>query len=38
VKTLGFDSLKDMYRGDPDFKDAYEACENIVLRNISQWI
>jgi hypothetical protein len=34
VKTLGFDNLKDMYRGDLDFKDAYEACENTVLRNI----
>jgi hypothetical protein len=38
VKTLGFDSLKDMYRDDPDFKDAYEACENPVLRDRSQWI
>jgi hypothetical protein len=25
VKTLGFDSLKDMYRDDSDFKDTYEA-------------
>ena len=24
VKTLGFDNLKDMYRDDSDFKDAYE--------------
>jgi hypothetical protein len=38
VKTLGFDSLKDMYRDDPDFKDAYEACENPVLRDRIQWI
>jgi hypothetical protein len=38
VKTLGFDSLKDMYRDDSDFKDAYEACENLVLRDRSQWI
>ena len=37
VKTLGFDNLKDMYRGDSDFKDAYEACENILLRDRSQW-
>ena len=33
VKTLGFDSLKDMYKADSDFKDAYEACENHVLRD-----
>jgi hypothetical protein len=38
VKTLGFDSLKDMYRDDLDFRDAYEACENPVLRDRSQWI
>jgi hypothetical protein len=38
VKTLGFDSLKDMYMDDLDFKDTYEACENLVLRDRSQWI
>jgi hypothetical protein len=32
VKTLGFDSLKDMYREDPDFRYAYDACENPILR------
>jgi hypothetical protein len=37
VKTLGFDSLKEMYRDDSDFKDSYEACENHVLRDKSQW-
>jgi hypothetical protein len=36
VKTLGFDSLKDMYINDSDFKDAYKACENHVLRDRSQ--
>ena len=38
VKTLGFDNLKDMYRDDSDFKDAYESCENLDLRDRSQWI
>jgi hypothetical protein len=37
VKTLGFDNLKDMYRDDPDFKEMYEASENPVLRNRSEW-
>ena len=37
VKTLGFDNLKDMYRDDPDFKEAYEAFENPILRDRSQW-
>ena len=31
VKTLGFDDLRDMYRDDPDFKEAYEATENPIL-------
>jgi hypothetical protein len=38
VRTLGFDDLKDMYADDSDFKEAYEAVENPVLRDISQWI
>jgi hypothetical protein len=38
VKTLGFDDLRDMYRHDPDFKEAYEVAENLVLRDRSQWI
>jgi hypothetical protein len=33
VNTLGFYSLKDMYRDDSDFKDAYEACKNPILRD-----
>jgi hypothetical protein len=37
VNTLGFDNLKDMYCDDTDFKKAYEACKNIVLRDRSQW-
>jgi hypothetical protein len=38
VKTLGFDDLRDMYRDNLDFKVAYEATENPVLRDRSQWI
>jgi hypothetical protein len=38
VKTLGFDDLRDMYRDDPDFKEAYEVAENPILRDIGQWI
>jgi hypothetical protein len=36
VKTLGFDNLKEMYRDDPDSKEAYEAFENTVLKERSQ--
>jgi hypothetical protein len=38
VKTLGFENLKDMYAGDADFGEAYEAAENPVLRDRSPWI
>jgi hypothetical protein len=37
VKTLGFDNLREMYRDDPDFKEAYEASKNPILRDRSQW-
>jgi hypothetical protein len=37
VKTLGFDNLKEMYRDDPDFKEAYEAYKNPILIDRSQW-
>jgi hypothetical protein len=32
VNTLGFEHLKEMYSGDPDFKEAYKACAHLVLR------
>jgi hypothetical protein len=31
IKTLGFENLRDMYTGDADFGEAYEAAENPVL-------
>jgi hypothetical protein len=30
---LGFDDLRNIYRNDPDFKGAYEADENPILRD-----
>jgi hypothetical protein len=38
VKTLGFDDLKDMYAGDADFGEVYEADKNPILRDRSPWI
>ena len=35
---MGFENLKDMYAGDADFGEAYEAAENPVLRDRSPWI
>jgi hypothetical protein len=37
VKTLGFEHLKEMCSDDPDFKEAYEACTNVMLGDRSQW-
>jgi hypothetical protein len=38
VKTLGFENLRDMYAGDADFGEAYEATENPILRDWIPWI
>jgi hypothetical protein len=35
VKTLGFEHLKDRYCDDTDFKEAYEQCTSLVLRDQS---
>jgi hypothetical protein len=37
VRTLGFDNLKEMYKDEPYFKEAYEAYESPILRDRSQW-
>jgi hypothetical protein len=37
VKTLGFEQLKEMYQEDLDFKEAYEAYENPLLRDNNSW-
>jgi hypothetical protein len=38
VRTLGFEDIRDMYADDSDFKEAYQAAENPVLRDRSPWI
>jgi hypothetical protein len=35
---LGFDNLKEMYKDDLDLKESYEASENPILKDRSQWI
>eukprot|EP00253_Pinus_taeda_P009358 PITA_09358 len=38
IQVLGFEHLKDLYQTDMDFKEAFEACQNPVLRNASPWL
>eukprot|EP00253_Pinus_taeda_P022432 PITA_22432 len=35
VQVLDFEHLKDLYQNDTDFKEAYEACQNPLVRDNS---
>eukprot|EP00253_Pinus_taeda_P024483 PITA_24483 len=37
-EVMGFEHLTDLYQADSDFKEAFEACQNPVLRNRSPWL
>jgi len=38
MQILGFEHLRELYPTDGDFKEAYEACQNPLLRNSSMWL
>eukprot|EP00253_Pinus_taeda_P034055 PITA_34055 len=38
VQVLGFEHLQDLYQMDTDFKEAYEACQNPLVRDNSPWL
>jgi hypothetical protein len=38
VNVVGFDGMKEMYKDDVDFKDAYAVCENPVSRDKTPWL
>lgn len=35
---MGFEHLKDLYQADMDFREAFEAFQNSMLRNKSPWL
>jgi len=38
IQVLAFEHLKYLYQTDIDFKEAYEACQNPMLRNKIPWL
>ena len=38
IQVLGFEHLKYLYQTDTDFKEAYEACQNPLVRDNSPWL
>jgi len=38
IQVLGFKHLANLYQTNADFKEAYEACQNPLLRNNSSWL
>eukprot|EP00253_Pinus_taeda_P033024 PITA_33024 len=38
MQILGFEHLKELYPTDTEFMEAYEACQNPLLRNDSKWL
>eukprot|EP00253_Pinus_taeda_P002540 PITA_02540 len=38
IQVLGFEHLTNLYQTDADFKEAYEAYQNSLLRNNSPWL
>jgi hypothetical protein len=38
VSTLGFEHLKEMYKQESCFKEAYDACENPMIGDRSPWV
>eukprot|EP00253_Pinus_taeda_P008865 PITA_08865 len=38
LQVLGFEHLKDLYQTDTYFNEAYEACQNQLVRDTSPWL
>jgi len=38
MQVLGFEHLQDLYHMDANFKEAYEACQNALVRYNRTWL
>lgn len=38
MQVLAFEHLKELYQTDTEFREAYEACQNPLLKNKSMWL
>lgn len=38
VQVTMFDSMKELYEDDVDFKEAFEACKNPAVRDRTRWL
>lgn len=38
MQVLRFENLQDLYQMDTNFKEAYEACQNPLVRDNSPWV
>ena len=38
VQITVFDSMKELYEDDVDFKEAFEACKNTAIRDRNPWL
>ena len=38
IQVLGFDFIKELYKDDAYFREAFEACQNPILMDNNKWM